>query len=447
MATRRSPSRGEKALLWSVTVFVVIVGGFALWRGIEDIDPVAPVIPTPAMPIPNARDYYLKACDAFVPITITMQERSITVKPSEIGDWNDMPVISHDSVAFSPLSPSSIRLSRNEIMTLARRNAPVFAMLRQGFHYEFRELPYRSFTTSIPYSKYRQIAYGLRFDALARRLNRDWDGAVNDGLDGIRLGEDIPHGSITKGIFRGLEVQSISRVDIWQSVDHLNADQARAAIKRMIAIFAHHVPVAEVLQEDEWATQASLMEIFRKPNWRGELSKMAFAPETLIRVRIQFECKRQVMQSYTRYMDAAIAYAKLPYNAPKQIPARPDDLFTWTMIPSLRKLEFGDTFNETQNNLLTVSFALRAYKVEHGKYPASLKELVPSYLHAIPADPFAANGMLLYKQNGNSYILYSVGPDGKDDGGKASADGVINTAGSITTQQSTGDIVAGVNVR
>ena len=62
--------------------------------------------------------------------------------------------------------------------------------------------------------------------------------------------------------------------------------------------------------------------------------------------------------------------------------------------------------------------ALRAYRLEHGAYPATLAALTPAYLKQIPNDPFAASGPLHYKRQGSKYVLYSIGPDGKDDGGK-----------------------------
>ena len=45
-----------------------------------------------------------------------------------------------------------------------------------------------------------------------------------------------------------------------------------------------------------------------------------------------------------------------------------------------------------------------------------LAELVPAWLPAVPLDPFS-NRPLVYRITTNSFLLYSVGPDGKDDQG------------------------------
>jgi len=71
------------------------------------------------------------------------------------------------------------------------------------------------------------------------------------------------------------------------------------------------------------------------------------------------------------------------------------------------------------NALLIVALALHAHHADHANYPASLEELAPKYLCAIPDDPFVIKGPLRYRRSGKSYTLYSIGPDGIDDGGRA----------------------------
>jgi hypothetical protein len=91
---------------------------------------------------------------------------------------------------------------------------------------------------------------------------------------------------------------------------------------------------------------------------------------------------------------------------------------------------------------------LRAYRLEHGVFPASLNALALPQGRDI--DPFGKGAPLKYRKSGGSYVLYSVGPDGKDDGGKAIDTG--SSRGSSPSERyyvkdnSAGDIVAGKNV-
>jgi hypothetical protein len=64
---------------------------------------------------------------------------------------------------------------------------------------------------------------------------------------------------------------------------------------------------------------------------------------------------------------------------------------------------------------------LAAYRADQGAYPATLADLVPKYVAEIPRDVFNGAG-LHYQANGGGYLMYSVGGNGKDDGGKTMYD-------------------------
>ena len=67
---------------------------------------------------------------------------------------------------------------------------------------------------------------------------------------------------------------------------------------------------------------------------------------------------------------------------------------------------------------LMLSCALEAYRLEHGAYPKSLTELVTGgYLRKLPTDPFTTDKPFIYNPTDGGYLLYSIGPDMKDDGG------------------------------
>jgi hypothetical protein len=67
--------------------------------------------------------------------------------------------------------------------------------------------------------------------------------------------------------------------------------------------------------------------------------------------------------------------------------------------------------------LLICDLAVRAYQMKHSKLPNTLDEVVPEFLPAVPMDPFSG-GPTLYRKVDGGYILYSVGSDGDDDGGR-----------------------------
>lgn len=65
-----------------------------------------------------------------------------------------------------------------------------------------------------------------------------------------------------------------------------------------------------------------------------------------------------------------------------------------------------------------LSLALVLYRQDHGELPAMLGALTPTYLGTLPADPFRAEGGTFgYLPHADEPRLYTVGPDGVDDGG------------------------------
>ncbi len=73
---------------------------------------------------------------------------------------------------------------------------------------------------------------------------------------------------------------------------------------------------------------------------------------------------------------------------------------------------------------LYVAIALAKYKLAQNRYPAKLQELVPRYLNPVPDDIFSSKP-LIYKRTADGYLLYSVGLNGKDDGGRNRDDDVL----------------------
>ncbi|HUS48123.1 MAG TPA: hypothetical protein VM098_08385, partial [Phycisphaerae bacterium] len=68
-------------------------------------------------------------------------------------------------------------------------------------------------------------------------------------------------------------------------------------------------------------------------------------------------------------------------------------------------------------DLAKLALALAVHKAEKGTYPDKLSALAPAYVKAVPKDLFT-DRPLVYKRQGKGYILYSLGPNMKDDGGK-----------------------------
>jgi hypothetical protein len=88
----------------------------------------------------------------------------------------------------------------------------------------------------------------------------------------------------------------------------------------------------------------------------------------------------------------------------------------WQGRREMKQAEMRQNTLVAHLRLLTVELALRCYQSEQWVAPTNLAQLVPNYLHRLPADPFTGRP-LVYLPEGTRWLLYSVGEDGVDNGG------------------------------
>ncbi|MCI0458127.1 MAG: hypothetical protein L0Z62_14280 [Gemmataceae bacterium] len=93
------------------------------------------------------------------------------------------------------------------------------------------------------------------------------------------------------------------------------------------------------------------------------------------------------------------------------------DILITLLMPALRKVQQARDRNEQIQNNLHLAFALGIYQREHKRYPKTLADLAPKYLAQIPRDVFSGQA-LIYRPSEKGYLLYSVGPNGIDEGGR-----------------------------
>lgn len=365
------------------------------WRA-----PLVTIPPPPPMPSPNAFDDFTKAG---------------RVVPDEVDPR---------------------KMTKTEKAALAVKIHPAIAMLESGLSKEYRCPPQRSFEQPTPYHwTYRNMARGLRAAAEASADSGDWAGSMRYALLTIRFGSKMSQGEPVSGDLESVALQGIGRMPAWKAVEHLSAAQAHESTTSLQQAIADQQPLPDTLQEEEWYCLAGVQEAITKevsapdgePFSSEELRSLSHYPKPLLRIWIR---------QYRDYMHACIANARKLYPARKPY-LGPRGKIANILVVDQAKFEWKITQNQAENALLLVSLALRAYYVEHHHYPVTLAALTPAYLPAIPDDPFAMQGPLRYVARDTSCTLYSIGPDGKDNGGNGSD----LVKGQIARDDSTGDIV------
>ena len=108
--------------------------------------------------------------------------------------------------------------------------------------------------------------------------------------------------------------------------------------------------------------------------------------------------------AYEQWLDPRTSSWEIADNALRPLPVRPSDQRNWEAVLAYR-------------DGLTVAVALELYHRGNRQYPTALSELTPDLLPRVPLD--RADGQpLRYHASAGRFVLYSIGSDRRDDGGR-----------------------------
>lgn len=127
---------------------------------------------------------------------------------------------------------------------------------------------------------------------------------------------------------------------------------------------------------------------------------------------------------YLRVMEEAIERARKPWRQARwdEHQARADRLPIWAPVARILVAVFTRVAEKrdqavARRALMTTALAIEVYRQKKGRLPESLTALAAEVPWARTEDVFSGKG-LVYRRKAGGYLLYSVGPNLKDDGGE-----------------------------
>lgn len=419
---RRPLTRSEKWLFGTTLPLMgLILGSAALVNAINrppDITIPAP----PEVPNPNGYDYYAKAA------------ASLTLSTPPVDPALD--------TATLPPAQAAERYSlvRRKAWLAANRNS--LALFEKALRTPC-VVPIKRMRSNPALLTLRKLARAKVAEANTCKMQGQWDRANTIGLDIIQMGGDISQGTLLDSLV-GSAIRSRGAQVLEDVPGHLSGIQTLAAAKRLETLYPPREQMTRVLEQEKWESLTYTLDLLKKPDWRTR-SGTVFGMSTgsaLERLRMQTISKRRVVDELISIYDAAIAESKLPYSAPLPPRPEPSNLLVGALQPTAYT-RFTIARDQTLLALLLHRYALRAYRMDHGRYPDNLQTLIPRYIsHSYP-DPFG-NGTepFHYRRQGDSYTLWSVGTDGKNDAAH-SVSKVARPNQISTVLNQPGDVVVG----
>lgn len=211
----------------------------------------------------------------------------------------------------------------------------------------------------------RSAARSLSREAeLAQRQGRYGD-AARIALDTIRLAHAMTRDGLLVDHLLGVLIEGFGHDSLFETLHQLDANECRNTITALVEINRGRESPDDVLRRERiWAENAY--------GWFGH---------------------------FRRLLDDIVLSEGSP----------------WFAVLARKRVEAA-------TRLLIVELAVRAFQLQRGQLPDRLAELTPEFVAELPVDPFDPEGQpLQYLRTDDGYVLYSIGADGDDDGGRSPA--------------------------
>jgi ABC-type transport system involved in multi-copper enzyme maturation permease subunit len=294
------------------------------------------------------------------------------------------------------------------------------------------------FSTLLPYAqRNRAIAGLLGYDALLRAQEGDCDGAIASCHAMIHAGgalgdEPLLISQWIRQACRALALARLERV----LAQGQPSEKVLAALQRRLQE-EEAEPVLLIGYRGQRAILDRFMETIVS---EGVRFKLALIAQGWLRLRIHWldevflfsglsaRSERAAMLRFlTRYVETAkrppeeqVEALRVLAEQARQLPVAARSLMFETREA---QESFAQMFarighgNWAQMRCAIVLVALERYRLRNERWPDSLEALVPAFLARVPSDPYDGRP-LRYRRLADGVVVYSIGPDCVDDGGK-----------------------------
>ena len=319
----------------------------------------------------------------------------------------------------------------------AARNAPALAKLRAALK-AYIVFPAPDFSTPEGAKSrletneaVRQFARQFAQEAAVRAADGDAVAAAQSSLDALELSGQSARGPVLDALI-GAASASIARKSLLKNAGALNAAQLREVAANWEKISGTFPTYAQTLRDEEQIQmrliyQNSAADIARlsdpvvmaaatadlkKASDSGQLTAEQIEQGNESLAQMKGLTFADVNADLRAIFDEALKRADQPYFVIKTAAplraANPLTAFSAQFLNGTGNRFFSDR-DLVNNRELVAALRLRAVKLESGSYPETFDA---------GADPFSPTlAPLIYKRAGDSYVLYSVGPDGADENG------------------------------
>jgi len=375
------------------------------------------------------------------PPNIKISSHSVP-RPNAYDDW-----LAAGEIAMRIKPPGPLSDTRDvstwtlpQLKAFVDANQPVFSLFRKGLAEPYKHPPVRTIVWQHRYEYLRELARCVAGEGIHFKAAGQPGHATRCCLDVVEMGVRIPDGGAYITALVGLAVEGIGYSQLPGLLAELPYKDLLAVQTRIERIQAQRVPVSEIILEQGRRSVSVWQRILQDPSflqslvspsvWHPKYGQKEFtseprAPRMSLReawanVRLAFQNKQAMLEELQSYYEQLAREAEGPFykgpphvQPPRTVPGEMDGEIAGRMPVTLCR-------PPAILELLRTDCALRRYRMDLGRYPDSLSQLVPRYVKSVPIDPCGGKP-LKYRavKGGREFLLYSIGTNLKDDGGLA----------------------------
>jgi ABC-type transport system involved in multi-copper enzyme maturation permease subunit len=260
----------------------------------------------------------------------------------------------------------------------------------------------------------------LKHDVLLRAQNNDADGALDSCRAILNAGRSIgDEPSLTAMMVRhGIHLVALRSIE--RSL--AQGQPARAGLEPLQRLLEDEQaqPLLLIGLRGERAWLDRLMEKLRegRPDFSQWMGRPKPDYDVLLSASIN-SCRASLLDYNTEVVEAAklpadkraAEFSRIESSLPNQ------SMAVRQMAPAWGRIQESFRAVDALLRCAIVALAVERYRVRHGHWPESLADLTADLLTKIPRDPYLGTP-LRYRRLSDGVVIYSVGPDGNDDGGK-----------------------------
>jgi ABC-type transport system involved in multi-copper enzyme maturation permease subunit len=266
----------------------------------------------------------------------------------------------------------------------------------------------------------RTAANFLKYDTLLRSQENDADGALDSCRAIVNTGRSIGDEPALISTLVRIAIDAVALSNLERSLAQGQPNEDSMRTLQQLLETEEKEPLVLIGMRGERAQMDRIMERLQngQTNFKTLKGLWGGSPEVLVAAG-SIKGQRAAM---LEIMNENVEAAKLPVE--QQIPEfkrieqsiYKQNIMIRMLVPATSRVVEATHRNQALLRAAIVALAVERFRRENGRWPISLAEVVPGKLGSIPTDPYDGKP-IRFRRNKDGVVIYSVGPDGVDDGG------------------------------